>query len=49
MEQLLADVNSKLENLSAEAKANAEHAAKSARILERVTPDGQSLSVTVVA
>jgi uncharacterized phage infection (PIP) family protein YhgE len=49
MEQLLADVNSKLDNLNAVSKSNTEHAAKSARILERVTPDGQSLSVTVVA
>lgn len=49
MEQLLTDVNSKLENLSAEVKSNAASSAKSARILERVTPDGQSLSVTVVA
>lgn len=48
METLLAELNTKVANLSSETQSNAASTAKTARILERLTPDGQTLAVTVV-
>jgi hypothetical protein len=42
-------VRAELEGLRAEVRADVGHNAKTARILERVTPDGTSLSTVVAA
>jgi len=49
LEELVIKLNENIEGLRFEVRADVSHNSKIAKILDRVSPDGQSLSVTVLA